>query len=112
MLEPLAKTIVRQAVEKGGYYAIQYDREYHQEITDDLSLICNQKNDDEYVGVDGIGENCHIILFDSKKKNKGWIYWVDGDDGTERIADYSMDLQDWIDINQVIFDWACDYHRL
>ena len=55
---------------------------------------------------------CHIILFDSDEENRGWIHWINGNDGVERVSDYAMSLKDWIDIDTVLFDWNCDYHRL
>lgn len=110
-LEPLALTIVRESVLQGGYYAIQTDGDYELEMTNDLSLICNLSNEDTYVGINGMCE-CHIILFDSDKKDRGWIHWVNGNDGVERVSDYAIRLKDWISIDTVLFNWDCDYHRL
>ena len=50
MLEPLAKTIVQEVVDEGGFYSIEIEGEEYQEITNDTSLICNQKDGDKYIG--------------------------------------------------------------
>tara|TARA_R100000008_G_C3539557_1_gene143994 strand:- start:507 stop:842 length:336 start_codon:yes stop_codon:yes gene_type:complete len=111
MLEPLAKTIVQKVIDKGGFYSIEAEGEEYQEITDDISLVCNQKDGDEYVGVDNL-EWCFINFYDSKKKFKGWIEWIEDNNRDERVSDYSMNLEEYIDLNKVIDEWSKEYSRL
>ena len=111
MLEPLAKTIVQKVIDKGGFYSIVAEGEDYQEITNDISLVCNQKDGDEYVGVDNL-EWCFIKLYDSEEKFKGWIEWIEDNNKDERVSDYSMDLEEYIDLNKIIDEWSKEYIRL
>ena len=111
MLEPLAKTIVQKVVDSGGFYSIEAEGEEYQEITNDTSLICNQKDEDKYVGVDNL-DICHINVYDSKKKFDGWIFWVGVNDHVERISDHTLMSSDYIDIDKLMDEWEKKYIRL
>ena len=111
MLEPLAKMIVQEVVDEGGFYSIEAEGEEYQEITNDISLVCNQKDEDKYVGVNNL-DWCFINFYDSKKKFKGWIEWIEDNNRDERVSDYSINLEEYIDLNKVIDEWSKEYSRL
>tara|TARA_R100001082_G_scaffold57425_1_gene31700 strand:+ start:963 stop:1298 length:336 start_codon:yes stop_codon:yes gene_type:complete len=111
MLKPLAQTIVQKIIDKDGFYSIEAEGEEYQEITNDISLVCNQKDEDKYVGVDNL-EWCFINFYDSKKKFKGWIEWIEDNNRDERVSDYSINLEEYIDLNKVIDEWSKEYSRL
>ena len=111
MLEPLAKTIVQKIIDKGGFYSISAEGEEYQEKTNDIALVCNQKDGDEYVGVNNL-DWCFINFYDSKKKFKGWIEWIEDNNRDERVSDYSINLEEYIDLNKVIDEWSKEYSRL
>tara|TARA_R100001510_G_C7574880_1_gene149988 strand:+ start:240 stop:578 length:339 start_codon:yes stop_codon:yes gene_type:complete len=112
MLKPLAQTIVQKIIDKDGFYSIDaVEGEEYQEMTNDISLVCNQKDGDEYVGVNNL-DWCIINFYDSKKKFKGWIEWIEDNNRDERVSDYSMNLEEYIDLNKVIDEWSKEYSRL
>jgi len=111
MLEPLAKTIVQKAIDKGGFYSIEAVGEEYQEITNDVSLVCNQKDLDKYVGVDNLDE-CYINLYNDKKEFQGWILWIAENDGVERVSDYLLSINSYFNIGSLIDKWEKEYIRL
>jgi len=111
MLEPLAQTIVQKIIDKGGFYSIEAEGEEYQKITNDISLVCNQKDEDKYVGINNL-DWCFINFYDSKKKFKGWIEWIEDNNKDERVSDYTINLEGYIDLNKTIDKWEKEYRRL
>jgi len=111
MLEPLAKTIVQEVVDEGGFYSIEAEGEEYQEITNDISLVCNQKDGDKYIGVDNL-DMCYINIYDRKKEFDGWILWIGVNDHVERIGDHTLMSSDYINIDKLTDKWEEEYNRL
>jgi len=110
-MKPLITTIVEKATKKGGYYSIECEGEEYQEITNDISLLCNQKSTDEYVGISNLDESV-VRIYDADKESRGWIYWIADNDATDRLSDYSTGLEDFINIKEVYKKWEDDYYLL
>ena len=111
-MKPLIKTIVEKATKKGGYYSIDvYGGEEYQEMTNDISLLCNQKSTDEYVGISNLDESV-IFIYDADKEYKGFIYWIAYNNGVERLSDYSTSLESFIKIDKVSDEWQDKYYLL
>ena len=110
-MKPLITTIVEKATKKGGYYSIECEGEEYQEITNDISLLCNQKSTDEYVGISNLDESV-VRIYDADKESRGWIYWIAYNDATDRLSDYSTGLEDFINIKEVYKKWEDDYYLL
>ena len=110
-MKPLITTIVEKATKKGGYYSIECEGEEYQELTNDMSLLCNQKATDKYVGIDNLDE-CRIELYDKDKEYRGYFYWIAYNRGSDRVADYSTSLESFIKIDKVFEKWEDEYYRL
>lgn len=110
-MKPLITTIVEKATKKGGYYSIECEGEEYQELTNDMSLLCNQKSTDEYVGINNLDE-CVICIYDSEKEYRGFIYWIAYNTGIDRLSDYSTSLESFIKIDKVSEKWEDEYYRL
>jgi hypothetical protein len=110
-MKPLIKTIVEKAIKNGGSYSIDYVHgDEYQKKTTDISLLCNQKDGDQYVGVNNLDE-CYIYIYDKNNDDSvGYIHWIAWNDGTDRISDYSLSL-DAI-IKSVSKKWQSEYNRL
>ena len=64
-IKPLVLEIVEEAVKKDLFFAIDClqgytfaDDYFYQHPTQDLSLLCNQKPEDQYVGTDNLDVWC------------------------------------------------------
>jgi len=111
-MKPFIQTIVEEATNKGGFYSIDvYGGEEYQELTNDISLLCNQKRTDEYVGISNLDESV-ISIYDADKEYKGFIYWIAYNDGIDRLSDYSTSLESFIKIDKVSEKWEDEYYRL
>ena len=110
-MKPLITTIVEKATKKGGYYSIECEGEEYQELTNDMSLLCNQKATDEYVGISNLDESV-ISIYDADKEYRGFIYWIAYNDGIDRLSDYSTSLESFIKIDKVSEKWEDEYYRL
>ena len=111
-MKPLITTIVEKPTKKGGYYSIDvYGGEEYQEITNDISLLCNQKSTDEYVGISNLDESV-IRIYDADKEYRGFIYWLAYNNGIERLSDYSTSLESFIKIDKVSEKWEDEFYRL
>tara|TARA_R100001082_G_C4274492_1_gene121206 strand:- start:57 stop:392 length:336 start_codon:yes stop_codon:yes gene_type:complete len=111
-MQPLIKTIVEKATKKGGYYSIDYrEGDEYQKITNDITLLCNQKSTDEYVGLSNLDESI-IRIYDSNKESRGWIFWIAYNNGIDRLSDYSTGLEDFINITEVYEKWEDDFYLL
>tara|TARA_R100001129_G_scaffold66589_1_gene45478 strand:- start:180 stop:563 length:384 start_codon:yes stop_codon:yes gene_type:complete len=107
-------------------YCISIDGEELVSLTRDTSLVCDQKESDEYVGMSNpdegrieiyrmgyeisgtIGEH-HIQEEDDYI---GFIYWTNFNDGVERIVDYSVVLDEKYGLNKTLNDWEKRYELL
>jgi len=138
-MKGLLQTIVGEAVKKGYYYAIDCDsgygftdKHFFQHPTQDMSLLCNQKPEDEYIGVDNLDE-CHIFFFTKEQAERlnnavgkvssdreiweseeeeekgryfdGWILWSNWNDGVERVCDYTCKLDELIGLSKISDKW-------
>tara|TARA_B100001559_G_scaffold313468_2_gene312539 strand:- start:708 stop:1043 length:336 start_codon:yes stop_codon:yes gene_type:complete len=111
-MQPLIKTIVEKATKKGGYYSIDYvEGDEYQKITNDISLLCNQKSTDEYVGISNLDESV-IRIYDADKEYRGFIYWIAYNNGIDRLSDYSTNLEKFIKIDKVSEKWEDDFYLL
>ena len=60
-------------------------------LTRDTSLVCNQKEGDEYVGMSNLDEGQVEIYFEGKPlEYVGFLTWNNYNDGVDRITDYSL----------------------
>jgi hypothetical protein len=111
-MKPFIQTIVEEATNKGGFYSIDvYGGEEYQEMTNDISLLCNQKPTDKYVGISNLDESV-IRIYDADKESRGWIFWIAYNDATDRLSDYSVNLESYIDIDKISEDWIDNYLNL
>jgi len=95
-------------------------------------LLCNQKPDDQYIGMDNLDEG-HIFFFTKEQADRlnnavgkvkfdheiwkseeeedngdyyeGWIMWSNWNDGVERVCDYTTNLDDLIGLRETTDKW-------
>jgi hypothetical protein len=138
-MKGLLQTIVGEAVKRGYYYGIdcgegyEFTSEYFfQHPTQDLDLLCNQKPEDQYIGMDNLDEG-HIFFFTKEQADRlnnavgkvkfdheiwkseeeedngdyyeGWIMWSNWNDGVERVCDYTTNLDDLIGLRETTDKW-------
>jgi hypothetical protein len=111
-------------------YAITCDEEELVNLTRDTSLACNQKESDEYVGVNAVDE-ARIEIYRKEEKLGGidiapdlifnlseeddyigFIYWTNFNNGVERIVDYSVVLDEKYGLQKTYEDWEKKYELL
>ena len=93
-------------------YAITCDEEELVNLTRDTSLACNQKESDEYVGVNAVDE-ARIEIWENKDdKYIGFIYWTNFNDGAERVGDYSLVFDPMYKLSTTLNDWEKRYELL
>ncbi len=138
-MKGLLQTIVGEAVKKGYYYAIDCregyeftDESFYQHPTQNLNLLCNQKPEDQYIGMDNLDEG-HIFFFTKEQADRlnnavgkvdfdheiweseeeeengsyyeGWILWSNWNEGVERVGDYTCNLDDLIGLRKITDEW-------
>ena len=93
-------------------YAIECDEEVLVHPTRDTSLACNQKEGDEYVGVNAVDE-ARIEIWENKDdKYIGFIYWTNFNDGAERVGDYSLVFDPMYKLSTTLDNWEKKYELL
>jgi hypothetical protein len=107
-------------------YAITCDEEELVNLTRDTSLACNQKESDEYVGVNAVDE-ARIEIYrmgyeisgtigehhiQEEDDYIGFIYWTNFNNGVERIVDYSVVLDEKYGLQKTYEDWEKKYELL
>ena len=107
-------------------YCISCDEDELVSLTRDTSLACNQKEGDEYVGVNAVDE-ARIEIYrmgyeisgtigehhiQEEDDYIGFIYWTNFNDGVERIVDYSVVLDEKYGLNKTLNDWEKKYELL
>ena len=111
-------------------YAITCDEEELVSLTRDTSLACNQKEGDEYEGVNAVDE-ARIEIYRKEEKLGGidiapdlifnlseeddyigFIYWTNFNNGVERIVDYSVVLDEKYGLQKTYEDWEKKYELL
>ena len=106
-MKPLLVEILESILRTDGKlaYVITCDEEELVSLTRDISLACNQKEGDEYEGVNSVDE-ARIEIYSLGETQKmpdledcyvegdhqyiGFIYWTNFNDGVERVGDYSL----------------------
>ena len=131
-MKPLLVEILESILRTDGKlaYVITCDEEELVSLTRDTSLACNQKEGDEYVGVNAVDEaRIEIyrkeeklggidispeLLFNLSEEDDyiGFIYWTNFNDGVERIVDYSVALDEKYDLQKIYKDWEKKYELL
>ena len=103
-------------------YVITCDEEELVSLTRDTSLACNQKEGDEYEGVNAVDE-ARIEIWEQGIKSQitghqyedeyiGFIYWTNFNDGVERVSDYSVVLDEKYGLDKILDDWEKKYELL
>ena len=128
-MKPLLVEILDSILRTDGKlaYVITCDEEELVSLTRDTSLACNQKEGDEYEGVDAVDE-ARIEIYSLGETQKmpdledcyvegdhqyiGFIYWTNFNDGVERIVDYSVALDEKYDLQKIYEDWEKKYELL
>ena len=118
-MKPLLVEILESILRTDGKlaYLITCDEEDLVSLTRDTSLACNQKEDDEYEGVDAVDE-ARIEIWTWKEKESryedyiGFIYWTNFNDGVERVSDYSVVLDEKYGLDKILDDWEKKYELL
>ena len=128
-MKPLLVEILESILRTDGKlaYVITCDEEELVSLTRDTSLACNQKEGDEYEGVDAVDE-ARIEIYSLGETQKmpdledcyvegdhqyiGFIYWTNFNDGVERIVDYSVALDEKYDLQKIYEDWEKKYELL
>ena len=131
-MKPLLVEILESILRTDGKlsYTIECDEEVLVHPTRDTSLACNQKEGDEYVGVNAVDEArieiyrkeeklggidiAPDLIFSLSEENKylGFIYWTNFNDGVERVVDYSCVLDDEYGLNKITDKWEKKYEFL
>ena len=111
-------------------YAITCDGEELVNLTRDTSLACNQKESDEYVGVNAVDEArieiyrkeeklggidiAPDLIFNLSEEDEyiGFIYWTNFNNGVERVSDYSVVLDEKYGLDKTLDDWEKKYELL
>jgi hypothetical protein len=131
-MKPLLVEILESILRTDGKlaYVITCDEEELVSLTRDTSLACNQKEGDEYVGVNAVDE-ARIEIYRKEEKLGGidiapdlifnlseeddyigFIYWTNFNDGVERIVDYSVSLDERYGLQKTYEDWEKKYELL
>jgi len=131
-MKPLLVEILESILRTDGKlaYVITCDEEELVSLTRDTSLACNQKEGDEYVGVNAVDE-ARIEIYRKEEKLGGidiapdlifnlseeddyigFIYWTNFNDGVERIVDYSVVLDEKYGLQKTYEDWEKKYELL
>ena len=108
-------------------YVITCDEEELVSLTRDTSLACNQKEGDEYVGVNAVDE-ARIEIYSLGETQKmpdledcyvegdhqyiGFIYWTNFNDGVERVGDYSLVFDPMYKLSTTLDNWEKKYEFL
>lgn len=111
-------------------YCISGDEEEVVGLTRDTSLACDQKDGDEYVGMSNLDEGrveiyrkeeklggidiAPDLIFNLSEEDDyiGFIYWTNFNEGTERVVDYSVSLDEKYGLNKILNDWEKKYELL
>jgi len=123
-MKPLLVEILESILRTGGKlaYVITCDEEELVSLTRDTSLACNQKEGDEYEGVNAVDE-ARIEIWEQGIKSQitghqyedeyiGFIYWTNFNDGVERVSDYSVVLDEKYGLDKILDDWEKKYELL
>jgi len=131
-MKPLLVEILESILRTDGKlaYVITCDEEELVSLTRDISLACNQKEGDEYEGVDAVDE-ARIEIYRKEEKLGGidiapdlifnlseeddyigFIYWTNFNDGVERVSDYSVVLDEKYGLDKTLDDWEKKYELL
>jgi hypothetical protein len=127
-MKPLLVEILESILRTDGKlaYVITCDEEELVSLTRDTSLACNQKEGDEYEGVNAVDE-ARIEIYkmgyeisgiigehhiQEEDDYIGFIYWTNFNDGVERIVDYSVALDEKYDLQKIYKDWEKKYELL
>ena len=131
-MKPLLVEILESILRTDGKlaYVITCDEEELVSLTRDTSLACNQKEGDEYVGVNAVDE-ARIEIYRKEEKLGGidiapdlifnlseeddyigFIYWTNFNDGVERIVDYSVVLDEKYGLQKTYEGWEKKYELL
>ena len=106
-MKHLLLELVEKAVKKNDWeYSIDYDfYETYQDFSQDLTKVCNTKKSDQYVGVNNLDEAVIRFRERESKQRKGYILWSNWNSGTERVADYSVNLDNELKLSEVLEAW-------
>ena len=131
-MKPLLVEILESILRTDGKlaYVITCDEEELVNLTRDISLACNQKEGDEYEGVNAVDE-ARIEIYRKEEKLGGidiapdlifnlseeddyigFIYWTNFNDGVERVSDYSVVLDEKYGLDKILEDWEKKYELL
>ena len=128
-MKPLLVEILESILRTDGKlaYVITCDEEELVSLTRDTSLACNQKEGDEYEGVDAVDE-ARIEIYSLGETQKmpdledcyvegdhqyiGFIYWTNFNDGVERVGDYSLVFDPMYKLSTTLDNWEKKYEFL
>jgi len=128
-MKPLLVEILESILRTDGKlaYVITCDEEELVSLTRDTSLACNQKEGDEYVGVNAVDE-ARIEIYSLGETQKmpdledcyvegdhqyiGFIYWTNFNDGVERVGDYSLVFDPMYKLSTTLDNWEKKYELL
>ena len=128
-MKPLLVEILESILRTDGKlaYVISCDGEEIVGSTRDTSLACNQKEGDEYVGVNAVDE-ARIEIYSLGETQKmpdledcyvegdhqyiGFIYWTNFNDGVERVGDYSLVFDPMYKLSTTLDNWEKKYEFL
>ena len=120
LLVEILESILR--TEENINYEILCDGEEIVGLTANTSFACNQKEGDEYEGVNAVDE-ARIEIWEQGIKSQitghqyedeyiGFIYWTNFNDGVERVSDYSVVLDEKYGLDKILDDWEKKYELL
>ena len=120
ILESILKTDFSRTSGKLAYL-IECDGEELVSLTRDTSLACNQKEGDEYVGVNAVDE-ARIEIYrmgyeisdhiQEEDDYIGFINWTNFSNGVMRVVNYSVVLDEKYGLDKTLKDWKKKYELL
>ena len=129
-MKPLLVEILESILRTDGklVYCISCDEEELVSLTRNTSLACNQKEGDEYVGVNAVDE-ARIEIYrmgyeisgtigehhiQEEDDYIGFIYWANHsfNEKVERVVDYSCVLDEKYGLYKTLNDWEKKYELL
>ena len=113
-MKPLLVEILESILRTDGNlaYTIECYKEVLVNPTRDTSLACNQKEGDEYVGVNAVDE-ARIEIWENKEdKYIGFIYWTNLNNGVERVVDYDLVFDPMYKLSTTLDNWEKKYELL
>lgn len=113
-IKPYAEELITPAIKKGYLISVE---SYGDNILEDLGKDELSQDIDEVLEAIKAVDECCIYLWKSKEDYKerdceGWLYWIAYNEGFERLSDYSINLEESINLDKIMKKWIDKYDYL